>query len=362
MKQRVDVVACQIEAVHEDVLVVMLDALAAHGRGSHALLNARIEAQKGDFFEVVQPKRAQIEYLDCDGQAGWKALEARIRTLHPRLMFFNTFQRRGQALLMRRIGQPAWGVVRNPSIFASFPDCVKAAEEGLIEAFVLAHHVAPALAATVPALKGHIHVHHPIGWVMDGENTWSLPPAREPLEIVIPGTVDYKSRAWEALLDHLSQTKPAAARPVRFVVVAGGPDRAHFVDRVAELGLNELFDFVPLDPETRKVPHRALLERLHSCHAMMPMLPPNRMDFLTTKISTSVVTSAGTGRPVLLPRHIAEIYRVPSIDVPRERPFDLSEVDLSDATLTANREAMMARRAEMAQENIDTLKPLLARL
>ena len=357
-----DVAACQIEAVHEDVLVGMLDALAAHGLSSHSMLNARIASQRGDFFEVVPPRKGTVEYLDCDGLEGWEALERRMRSVKPRLVFFNTFQRRGQAELMLRLGKPAWGVVHNPTLFASFPECLRVAEKGQIEAFVLAPHVAEALEKTVPALKGHIHVHHPIGWAAQGADTWSLPDEGAPLEIAIPGTVDYKGRAWEEMLEHLSATQTVASRPVRFVIVAGGPDRADFFARVEALGLSDLFDFEPLDPETRRVPHRALMERLYRAHAIMPMLPPNRMDFLTSKISTAMPACVGTARPTLLPAHIAEIYGMPAIEVPRERPFDLRKADLSDATLTAARAAVVARRAEMEQENIDTIRPLLERI
>lgn len=357
-----DVAACQIEAVHEDVLVAMLDALAAHGLNSHSILNERIKAQRGDFFEVVPPRKGKIEYMDCDGKEGWDALQERMQSVKPRLIFFNTFQRRGQADLLRRLDKPAWGVVHNPELFASFPECLKVAEDGLLEAFVLAPHVATALEETVPALKGHIHVHHPIGWAVKGADTWSLPAAGAPLEIAIPGTVDYKGRAWEAMLEHLAGTEKVASRPVRFVIVAGGPDRADFVARVEELGLNHLFDFEPLDPETRRVPHRALMARLYRAHAIMPMLPPDRMDFLTSKISTAMPACVGTARPTLLPAHIAGIYGMPAIEVPRERPFDLGNADLSDASLTAARRAIQARRSEMEQENIDTLRPLLRRL
>lgn len=357
-----DVAACQIEAVHEDVLVGFLDALAARGLRSHAVLNARIEKQRGNFFDVVPPKNGTIEYIAIDDRAGWTALERRMRAINPRLVFFNTFQRKGQADLMMRLDRPTWGIVHNPKVFASFPECVAAAQSGRIEAFVLAPHVARALEEAVPDLKGHIHVHYPVTWAADGADEWSLPAAYAPLDIAIPGTVNYRGRAWMALLDHLEAVDAPAQRPVRFVIVAGGPDRADFEAQVAARGLERFFDFEPLDPETNRVPHASLMKRLYSAHAMMPMLPPTRMDFLTFKITTAIPAAIGTGRPTLLPSHVARIYGMPTINVPKDKPYDLRQADLSDASLTDARASIIARRAEMQKENVDVITPLLARL
>jgi len=359
MSDSADVAAFQVESVHEDVAAAFFEAFAAHGLTTYAQFNRRILDQRGDFFEVVRPALTEIDYIGLESRADWKPMNDRARRRRPRFLFFNSFQRDAVANMARDLDLPAWGVVHNPALFAGSEGCLALAREHRIEAFTLAPHVARVLESTVPELAGHIHVHHPVGWAAGGPAPWTLPEAGAPIDILIPGALDYKGRAWEALLDYLDTTDLSDVRPFRIHVVSGGPDRADFEAQVAARGLTRLFCIAPLDPVTRRVPHSVLMARMFRSHLLMPMLPPNRLDFVKTKISTSLSMIQGAARPAILPRILAETYGCPALISPDDRPYDLRHLDLSNASLVRLRCAMLELYARLVRENVETLSPLI---
>jgi hypothetical protein len=232
---------------------------------------------------------------------------------------------------------------------------------GRLEVFGLAPHVVEVIERDIPALKGHVHLHLPYDWKRPGVCDYALPGPGERLEIVIPGAVDFKNRAFELLVGHLAQTDLSGLRRFRLVVVAGGADRAALETLVAESGLDDLFDFEPLDPVSGRVPHDRLMARYSASHAFLPLLPPGRFDYVRKKITTGVVAAIGAERPQLAPPGVARAYGFEPLKMPPGRPFDLSQADLSDENLLRLHEKTARIAAEGLAQNRQVISDLLGR-
>lgn len=362
MPKTFDIAAFQVEGVHEDAASAFFDSCGAHGLTTYAQFNERIVNRRGDFFEIVKPALTEIEYIHLEARPDWDDMTQRAEAVAPKALFFNSFQRDSVVNVARNLDRSTWGVIHNPKMFRKSAGCMDFVREGKLEAIVLAPHVAVAVEEHIPELAGHIHLHHPVGWAAGGAASWTPPAPNEPLDILIPGTVDYAGRSFVGLLDYLETTDLSDVRPFKCSIVAGGPDRADFEHQIATRGLSRFFDVEPLDPVTNRVPHANLMARMSRSHVLMPMLPPERIDFLTSKISTSLSMIKGTARPSVLPRHVADIYEMPALNSPKDAPFDLRGLDLSTASLSAMRCDMLTLYARLTGENNALIETLMKRL
>lgn len=358
-KQRhvgIHVAAFQFEAVHEDVAAGFFRAFSQLGLSCRGYFNQRIRESRGDFFDLVRHRGVHVSYVPFNDREDWKAVLDEVQRLQPRFLFLNSFQRDGIARWAATFSSPILGVVHNPTLFTNSAPCVELARNGRAELFVLAPHVASKLRTYHPELAHRIHVHFPYEWMMDDEDGYS--PAAGTLDVVVSGAVNFRNRDFRGLLDHLDRGEARAQRPFRLWIVAGGPDRAALESASDARGLGHYFRFLPLDPVTGRVPHAEYLRALYRCHAVLPLLPEGRVDYVTSKISTGIAAAVGTGRPIISTSAVAEAYGFVPIELPRGRPFAIGECDLTQRTLEARRAETLALRQRGLDQNFELLAKL----
>jgi hypothetical protein len=82
---------------------------------------------------------------------------------------------------------------------------------------------------------------------------------------------------------------------------------------------------------------------------------------VTTKITTGVPASIGTGRPIIAPQSVGEAYGFAPQIVPESRPFDISKTDLSNDSLARARDAMTLIRRDGLMSNSLVIEDILQR-
>lgn len=356
MKQ---VAAFQMEAVHEDLAAGFFRGFSEMGLGCKGYFNSRIFGSRGDFFDIVRHPNVEMTYPPYEGKPNWNTVAGHVREQAPRLLYFNTLQRDGIAKWGDQFGVPILAVVHNPFLFKRSEPCVDLARRGRIDMFGLAPHVVTKLVELVPELEGRAHVHHPYEWMPDEADRYSEDP--DVLDIIIPGAVNFENRDFEGIVAYLNSGDAENQRPFRFAIVAGGPDRGKLEAQIRMDGLEKWFDLLPLHPETRRVPHSDYLNRLYRSHAMLPLLPVNRTDYLVSKITTGIMAALGTGRPIITTRNVGEIYGFTPIDLPDGKPYAIGEADLSATTLANRRAESLAIRKAGLEQNAHTLKMVIDR-
>lgn len=343
-----EIAAFQMEAVHEDLAAGFFREFSALGYGCRAYFNERIFKLRGDFFSRIAHPNIEVTYPPIEGRPAWDALAERVRAQQPKALYVNTMQRDGIARWVDQFGLPILAVVHNPFLFEASEQCCDLARTGRLDLFGLAPHVVSTLLERVPELEGRAHVHYPYVWMPDGADAYDEDP--EVLDIVVPGAVNFENRDFQGLLDFLRSGEANRQRPFKLSILAGGPDRGKLVDAISSYGIERFFDLARLDPETNRVPHETYLKRLHECHAVLPLLPVGRRDYVTSKVTTGVMAGLGIARPIITTSRVGKAYGFAPIETPEDRPFDLRAADLSAETLTHRRaEALKIRSAALAQ-------------
>lgn len=353
------VAAFQMEAVHEDLAAGFFRVFSELGLGCRGYFNQRIAASRGDFFDLVSHPGVEMTWPPYEGRPAWDKVADDVRAQDPSLLYFNTLQRDGIAKWADQFGVPILAVVHNPFLFANSEPCRDLARRGRVDMFGLAPHVVSKLVEAVPELEGRAHVHHPYEWMPDGADAYSEDP--EVLDIVVPGAVNFGNRDFEGIIRHLNSGEANHQRPFRFSIVAGGPDRQRLEDQIRLDGLEKWFDLLALDPETNRVPHRDYLSRLYHSHAMLPLLPQGRQDYLRSKITTGVMAALGTGRPMITTRAVGEAYGFTPVQLPDGEPSVIGKADLSGETLANRREEALAIRKAGLEQNTRTLRTVIER-
>lgn len=354
---RADISAFQMEAVHEDIsagFFAVCDQLGIKVNGHY---NRRILESRGDFFDWFNYNTVHIDYGMLNGRECWNVLRSRVESERSKVLYFNTFQREGLATWAKDFDLPIIGIVHNPNLFKESPTCCALAREGRFTALCLSDHVKVAIEDRVPELRGRTHVYYPYYWLPEGADRYQVPG--DTLDIVIPGAVNFSNRDFSGLLDFLSTQDLSKVRSFKFSILAGGPDHSRLEQEIRERNIAQFFDLAPLDEETKRVPHNVYQQRLARCDAIMLLLPSGRRDYVTTKISTGVAAAFGTGRPVIAPQGVAEVYGFHPLLVPNERPYDIMHTDLSDTALSAARKQMLQRRDQCLSHNAKTLEKIL---
>lgn len=357
MKQ---VAAFQMEAVHEDLAAGFFRVFSEMGLGCQGYFNNRIFTSRGDFFDTVSHPNISMSYPTYQGRPDWDAVVEKVRAQDPRVLYFNTLQRDGIAIWGDRFNLPILAVVHNPFLFKGSDPCVDLARRGKVDMFGLAPHVVAKLVELVPELEGRAHVHHPYEWMPDDADQYTEDP--EVLDIIIPGAVNFENRDFEGIINYLNSGEAEKQRPFRFAIVAGGPDRGKLEEQIRLDGLEKWFDLLPLHPETRRVPHPDYLNRLYRSHAMLPLLPQNRRDYLNSKITTGIMAALGTGRPIITTTRVGKVYGFSAIALPAGQPYAIGEADLSATTLAGRRAESLAIRKAGLEHNARTLKTVLDRV
>lgn len=352
-----DIAAFQMEAVHEDLAAGFFKVFSDLGLGCTAYFNQRINTSRGDFFDVVSHPNVEVDYPLYEGRPSWDAVAERVKQQAPKALYFNTLQRDGIATWGDRFDLPVLAVVHNPYLFQASGPCRELAKSGRLDMFGLAPHVVSKLIECVPELEGRAHLHLPYVWMPDEADAYTEAP--EILDIVVPGAVNFENRDFEGLLNHLKSSDVKGQRPFKLSILAGGPDRAKLEGIIESDGLQRYFDLAPLHPETRRVPHSAYLQRLYSCHAILPLLPVGRPDYIQSKVTTGVMAGLGIGRPIISGQMVASAYGYTPIEIPDDRPFDLAVADLSPSVLAHRRAESLSIRAAALKHNHATIKRVL---
>jgi len=352
------IAAFQMEAVHEDLAAGFFKVFSDAGFGCNGYMTDRIYESRGSFFDTVSHPDVEVEFVHLEGRPAWDALADRVRAQDPKFLYFNTLQRDGIARWADQFDVPILGVVHNPYLFQKADDCRALGRAGKLDVFGLAPHVRRKLIECMPELEGRAHVHYPYVWMPEGRDKYSVDP--DVLDIVIPGAVDFANRDFEGLLNYLSQENDTMARPVVFSILAGGPDRKKLEDIILDRNLERFFDMANLDPTSRRVPHSVYLERLYNCHAILPLLPVGRTDYVESKVTTGVMAGIGIGRPIITTEMVGKAYEFTPILVPDDRPFDLSQADISAPTLADRRDESLAIRQRALAHNDRIIRKVLA--
>ncbi len=356
---RTDISAFQMEAVHEDVSAGFFKVFNDLGLKSNGHFNRRILTMRGDFFESFNLDKTHIDYPMLAGRPSWGVLKQRVQDEQPSTLFFNTFQRDSLGVWAKDFALPVMGVVHNPNLFRDARECVALAKEGLLDVFGLAEHVVERILERVPELEGRAHVHHAYYWMPDHLDEYT--PKTDVLDIFIPGALNFHNRAFVPLIENLRDSNLNSVRPFRIILPSGGPDRATFEKMITEYQLEKYFDLCPLDPISGRVPHNLYLKRLYQCHAIMPLLPVDRPDYLTLKISTGVTAGIGSGRPLIAPQSVGDAYHFAPVLLPEDKPFDITQADLSDISLAKSRQSVIKLRDASLANNHKLIKSVLDR-
>ncbi len=348
----------QMEAVHEHITAGFFKVFSELGVTCNGHFNRRILQLNGDLFNHLSYAGVHVDYPVLVGRHCWQALADRIITESPELLFFNTFQKDGIAGWAEQFDRPVIAIVHNPGKFADSEVCMRWARSGRLTVFCLAEHVQKSLLKRVPELEGRVHVHYAYEVLPPGPDEYDADA--DVLNIVIPGSVNYLNRGFDGLIDTLKETGSALERPVKFSIIAGGPDRKRLEEDISKYGLEKYFELLPLDPLSGRVPHSLYLEALGSCQAIMPLLPASRIDYLKSKVTSGVLAGLGAARPMICPPEVGEAYGFEPINLPTDRPFDISKADLSPATLRDRRQRGLKIREISNKHNREVIERVLA--
>ncbi|MEM5515317.1 hypothetical protein WNY37_00030 [Henriciella sp. AS95] len=354
-----DISCLQMEAVHEQVVAGFFRSFAELGLTCNAHFNRRILKQNGDLFQLLSYPGVHVDYPVMEGAHCWKAIASRVVDEDPKFIFMNTLQREGIAKWIEQFDRDVVGVIHNPKLFAASEACIQLAESGRLTAFCLAPYVVDKLKDAVPSLRDRAHVHYAYEVLPPGVDEYESDPGV--LNILIPGAVNYSNRGFEGLIDTLRKTHSNLPRPVKFTIAAGGPDRARLEQDIKDHDLDACFDLMPLDARSGRVPYRLYVQCLSRCHAIMPLLPQGRQDYLHQKVTSGVLAGIGAARPMICPENVGEAYGFEPVLVPSDRPFDVSEADLSSETLQDRRQKLLRIRERGLEHNTNTLRETLSR-
>lgn len=299
----------QQEPVHEDVVNSVRYVLRANGVSTRIVLDRGIAA-RGDLFGAFTNFASEVTYSAISGtDEGWPEVAQLAKDVD--LVVFNTFQLNGHARWVRRLGKPAIGIVHNPRLLVDSQECVELVREGGIVLATLAPHATADLMAHDPVLFEDTAT---LGlWMFPVAEQVSPTPERR-TRFTVPGAVDFRNRDYYAVLDLIGELADGYG-PDRFEIafLGGGQDNAALRALVTERGLDSVATFAPIDPACGQVLSEVLYPELARSSFLLPLLPPDRVDYRRWKISTAVSASIGFGIPALLDRWTATVYDIPHI-------------------------------------------------
>jgi FkbM family methyltransferase len=347
----------QVEPVHEEVVNSLREVLLRNGVSSTMLLDQGIRA-RGDLFGTFTDYGDDVHYASRDDR--WETAAALANEAD--LVVFNTFQLNGHARRARQLGKPTLGVVHNPRLFVSNPDCVEFARSGQLQLVTLAPHATSDLISHDPVLYADTAT---IGaWMFDiPEALRKDSPSRT--RITIPGGVDFRNRDYRALLARLPDlVAEFGTDHVEIAVVGGGQDNGALRELVRERGLEDVFNFCPVDPATGMVRSEVLYPELARSTFLLPMLPESRHDYRRWKISAAISSSIGFSVPAILDRWTATVYDLPGVSYRAGRYVDgiARALALPGDEVDRMRTGLDTARAHLRERSAEEMGQALANL
>lgn len=357
-KKKFDVVALQLEAVHEYVMGGFIRVFEEMGLRTLVILNERIMNLRGNFFDYMGGySNSKIQFVPVNRAADWIKIRRIVSHASPSLAFFNTLHSPGPARLAVDLELPVLGVVHNCRSFRASHDCMKLIESDTLRLVGLAPHAVDAIKAAVPRAADHVYLHYPYDWTPDDyvpKQTYG--PVRK---IGIPGAVSYRNRDFEGLIAYLAQADLSRTEPFEIHILSGGPDLEKLKKTVREQGLERYFFFVEKDPNLAETSTETYFAGLADCDVCLALLPDRSQEYLTYKITAGVMTAIGMGIPMIAQRRIGAAYGFPAIEPPDDSGFAFLGVDLSPERLAGMRNQMMKVKAEGLRNNREILEPVI---
>jgi glycosyltransferase involved in cell wall biosynthesis len=350
----------QFEAVHEEVIPSVCHALKENGITPTVFLNREILTRRGDIFARICPGEFDYHYVPVSSPEDWHMLKTRLLARKKdAFVFINTYQRPGIAKFGSELGKPVLGIVHNPQIFLSHEDCVKTARAPDVGLMTLADHAASYLIAGQQSFMDKVASLTPLYW--GPETAQSDPDPTQRRRVVVPGAVNFSNRNYDFLFDAFVQTPDLKTR-LEVRILGGGPDRAALENRVIEAGLETDITFSTLNPDTGFVDHQIYFDDLRRAAFVLPLLPLNRQDYRTYKITAALSTAQGFCIPPLLDRWTAMVYRIPALQFQGAQVQDalVAAADMPDADYAALRAQMHDFRADRLARNAQEMAYLIA--
>ncbi len=344
----------QFEAVHEEVIPSVCHALRENGITPTVFLNQEIANRRGDLFAEICPGEFDYHYVALSSTEDWQRLRARLdRRRSDAFVFFNTFQRPGIARFAADLHKPVLGIVHNPQLFLSHPDCVSFADRDDVRLLTLADHAASYLIAGRQGLIDRVATLAPVYWGAEpaGETAGE---SREQRRMIVPGAVNFGNRSYDFIFEAFART-PGLTDRLNVRILGGGPDREALEHRVAKAGLDHAISFSRLNRATGFVDHRDYFDDLRKAAFILPLLPPNRQDYRVYKITAALSTAQGFCIPPLLDRWTEMVYRVPGLAVHGAGLADALDraAAMPDEAYRDLRAALRDFRARRLRRNLD---------
>ena len=274
-------------------------------------------------------------------------------------VLINTYQRPGIAKFGSELGKPVLGIVHNPQIFLSHKDCVETALAPNVGLMTLADHAASYLIAGQQSFMDKVASLTPLYWGPEIAQSDPDPTLRR--RVVVPGAVNFSNRNYDFLFDAFAQN-PGLQGRLEVRILGGGPDRTALEIRVHEAGLDSAITFSTLNADTGFVDHRVYFDDLRRAAFVLPLLPLNRQDYRTYKITAALSTAQGFCIPPLLDRWTAMVYRIPALEFQGTQLQGglVAAADMPDADYAALRAQMHDFRADRLARNAQEMAYLIA--
>lgn len=311
-RRKPKVAIVQFEGVHEEVIPSVARALARCGVDCDIYVNACVLERRGDLLGSIPETKGKVRYPEINRKEDWEKLQADVLSAGYDALFLNTLQRDGVADWASRTGLPILGIIHNPKLFLSSPKCVSLLESGSTSVFSLAPHVTAWMLDHSPELfakAGTLSLNY---WDMHEGATFK---AREgsPRRIVIPGSVNFANRDYLSVIEAIPQLITEATEDFEIGILGGGPDRTKLEKIVTEAGCAAHVRFATKDPVSGFVDNATYFSELALADFVLPMLPEQRTDYRTFKITSAVPTSVAFRIPAILDSWTAAVYGAPCV-------------------------------------------------
>lgn len=358
INEQFDIIVTQFEAVHEDLTSAFQKSFKDLGLSSKGLLNKRIVESRGSFFDIIKHRNNGVKFVPIENAQDWDDMASYSYAANPQAIYANTLQRDSVASWVGQFNLPIMGVVHNPYMFRDSVKCRELASTGRLTLFGLAPHVLSTLEAEIPEMKGKCFLHNAYEWEAANSVSTSYDDKRI-LDIVIPGAVEFGNRDFQGLIDFLADGGLKNQRPVKFSILAGGSGRERLEKQIIKKNIEKYFDIAEKNPISKRVMQDVYLTRLAAADALLLLLPANRKDYLESKITTGVMAGIGARKPMITTQVVSDVYNIPAIIVPCNKPFDISTVDLSAKNLASKAWQTSIKKERGLQENTETLRHVL---
>ncbi len=295
----------QHESVHEAVIPTFIYCLNKADISVDVYLNENIKLKFGDIFENFTYDNCAIHYVKLDGRKDWELLADAVLVKEPDFVIANTFQRRGVMDWTISLGIPILAVVHN---IARFIENKNDIDLSLVFQFItLAEHVKKNLIKSCAEIgEGDVDYINPVIWPVKNVEVLNESELRI---IAVPGGVNFQDRDYGELVKYFV-SNPGSK--LKIFIIGGGKDRDKLIKWVHDCGVQNNFEFTPLD-DSGFVPYSSFIKALNKC-SFVDGLIPDTTSYRTERITSAVSTAIGFCKPIYQNSVDFKCYGVVSLD------------------------------------------------